>query len=253
MTVGLDFLQKFVEAIIAESALDHKEPPFTKPTQFTKPTSVRQLENLHALLEAVERLFNSFYEAPPIRFYYMAYPVIMSLPHAMWMLLKLCTTYADSVWDPNEARRRIDLLQWIDLMREKLLAIPVVAGLVPTLDPTDPIDPDNPPETDVFSKCGPMMDAVRVRWGAELQKYTIPPQTLPNSHDGTSSTTLNGCTIPATQQGPIATTMNMDPGFAAQNQPSDLIPIYLPQYDVSSWLSFPSIEQSWYPMDMAYN
>ncbi|TLS22474.1 uncharacterized protein PpBr36_10042 [Pyricularia pennisetigena] len=246
------FFQRYLELVIAESSIDHKEAPFPNPKQVNTTTSARQLENIHALVEALERFFDVVHEASPMRLYGMPYTCAGAIPLSMWMLLQLCISRGDSVWNPSEVRRRMDLLHIIDGLREKLVSIPDLAGLSSVATP-DTASPDDPENHNIFSRCGPILDNVRMCWAAELQKHTVPPPGLQRPHESTPPTVFNGSTIPVTQQGPIATQMSMPTGFESYSQPQDPMPMVMPQYDFSSWLSFPPLEQGWYPMDVSYN
>ncbi|EHA46647.1 hypothetical protein MGG_10562 [Pyricularia oryzae 70-15] len=246
------FLLRYLELAIAESALDYKEAPFANPKHVNLPTSTRQLENIHALVEAFERFFSLVLDLAPIHFYGMPYTFSGAVPQAMWMLLKLCLSHPDSVWDPREISQRINPTSIVDAMRDKLMAIPESAGLTNVSTP-DTANPDAPQSDNIFTKCGPILDSVRLRWAAELQKHAAPPPPLPPSQEGTPSATFNGSAIPITQQGPIATQMNMQTGFESHGQHPDMMPMLMPQYDYSSWLSFTPLEQGWYPMDMSYS
>ncbi|TLD18400.1 hypothetical protein PspLS_10268 [Pyricularia sp. CBS 133598] len=249
---SVSFLHTYLELAIAESSLDYNEPPFVNPKQVNYPTRPRQIENIHVLVDAFERFFKVVHDIAPMRLYGMPYTFAGAIPMSMWMLLQLCLSHADSVWDPTEVARRVDPLKIITGMREKLMSIPDVAGLSNVATP-DSVNPDDPPSDNIFTKTGPILDAVRSKWAAELHKHHVLPPPLQHPHEGTPPTIFDGSAVPVTQQGAIPTQMNMATGFQTQGQPQDLMPLLMPQYDFSSWLPFPPLEQGWYPMDVSYN
>lgn len=254
--VPVDFMQQFIELIIAESAVDYKELPFSKSSttkQGTESTSARQLEGLAGLVEALDRFFKCFYNITPEHAFGMSYAFAGIIPYGLCTLLKLSISQADSVWDPHEVRRRMDILSIVDQLAVKLLAVPSRMGLLPGEVPAQRPASDTEPIMDIFSKCGPILAALRAGWEAELRKHITDPSTLPNPDWTTGlSVTVNEATMMSLNQqsyeeGYVGSQMNpiARVGGSIPSQQPNSMSMFMPQYDASSWLTFHPSEQLW--------
>ena len=152
----------------------------TGSTDHTGLSEYRRLQNLEAILLAVERWVAVFSEMPAADWVGFTVDTFAQFTHCLVVLFKL-TKLEDPGWDVGEVRRRADVFNIMDRACEMIDHVPTALGIVDT----------DGPRKGLFSKTGYLLRATRALFSMEMGPKALSgglqsPPTTDNSGDCSS-------------------------------------------------------------------
>ncbi|PSR84367.1 hypothetical protein BD289DRAFT_262295 [Coniella lustricola] len=200
----------------------------TTATAATSNSRFRRLQDLESILTSVERWLSLFLDMPLAYWPGITMDTFSQFTHSLVVLFRLSTHDEPSCgWDRNEVRQRADVFAILDLVCERMEAVPAYLGQVNA----------EGPRSGLFFKTTYLLRAIKSLFAAE----TRDPSDQDAEREGsaaafkvTGGLDLNGPEAVTTQDMQDATFENADVNFSLANEPwwlTDLLNIG-PSWDV---------------------